>query len=554
MSEETAIISDCTYSFPTPEFPFYHSTVTWEDIEGELEVTEVRVDGEKTRDFQVFHESGESYDKVLEQGVNPEVVTRVDWENDESYTLEFVLEDSSGNEHTKKVRKKAPSHGGYWDSNWSYYAGAVLSEPAGLDRNGEPVHVTVNVYEDRVNDPDEIRVVEIDPETGVPEEVPSQVYGADTWNVSDLVEQEPFRYQPTTTLEIVFPADVSPENEKVYLLFYGNSGAGPENYSTDLQVESEGAETIQNDYYSMKLAEESGFINEITMKQGLNSKLDHGMEPPGTVHWNPGIYAPPRVWSHASDWSPPGNSWGLDGDLMSIRKYWGEMPFDVDQASASVTYKFYANVPYVIVSTIIKIDEEIAVKAIRNGEFVFRRELFDEFRWQDNRGKKGNLKLDEARPHPSPAVRLAPDIPWLAFVNNEEGYGYGSIPLDYMNASFDGRPPRTTQSHFYVEVGPWVYWCRPIVNTFVTNNPQRMVKVPDGIMYLERTAYMGFPLHRQGGTKILETYQKRLSNPLELVELHMDTDSRVPEKWVQGIITEEFQELPPDEVFRPDQE
>lgn len=554
MSKKQAVISNCKYSFPTPEFPFYHASVSWESIEGEFEVKEVRVDGDKTRDFHVFHATGESYDKMLEPGAKSEVIVRVDWQNESSHLIEVDLEDSSEKEFTREIRAKAPNYGGYWNSDWSYYAGAVVSETAGLERKGEPVHVTMNVYEDRIDSPEEIRVVSIDPETGMPEEVPSQVYGSDTWNVSDLVEKEPFRYQPTTTLEIVFSADVSKNGEKVYLIFYGNSGVSRENYETDLQVKAGDREIIQNDYYSMELAEESGFIDEITMKQGLDSSLDHGMEPPGTVHWNPGIYAPPRVWSHASDWSPPGNTWKLDGDLMSIRKYWGKMPFDVDQASASVTYKFYANVPYVIISTIIKIDEDIAAKAVRNGEFVFKRELFDEFRWEDNQGTKGKLKLDEARPHPSPAVRLSPDIPWLALLNNEKGYGYGSIPLSYRNLSFAGRPPRTTQSHFYVEVGPWVYWCRPIVNTFVTNNPQRMVSVPEGIMYTERTAYMGFPLSGEGGTSILESYQEKLSNPLELAELHMDTDSRVPEKWVQGIISEEFQELPPDEVFQADQE
>ena len=31
------------------------------------------------------------------------------------------------------------------------------------------------------------------------------------------------------------------------------------------------------------------------------------LEAIGAIHWNPGIYSPPRPWTHTADWKPPAN-------------------------------------------------------------------------------------------------------------------------------------------------------------------------------------------------------------------------------------------------------
>ncbi len=548
----------CKFEYPTSKFPFYHVNIFVEFENSAFEVNKVISNGNKIRDYQVFQDNKELFDKTIHPGRKGNIVARVNWENKKSYKLKIEGELPSGEQtELKEIEVKAPSYGGYWDSDWEHYAGVVLSENAGISRCREPVHLTASFYKDRIDSSDEIRVVGIDPETGMAEETPSQIYGFDEWNVSRLVEEEPFRYQPTVTLDLVFLASVSANSEKVYLIFYGNPQAQNPLYKSDLKVSGESYQSeVENDYYRMKLHDKSGFIDQIDIKQGINSILDHHMEPPGTVHWNPGCYAPPRIWSHASDWDPPAYTTGIEGPLFMMRKYWGKLPFDVKQVSASVTYSFYAHNPYVIISTALRIDEEIAVKALRNGEFVFKKELFDEFVWKDKTGEVGRLELAQARPHPSPAVRISPDPPWLALLNREQGYGFGGITLSYVNERFGKGLVRTTQPHFYVEAGPWVYWCRPLVNTFVTNNPQRLVPVPEGCLYLERNAYLPFKLKLDEGKEyeVLDRYRKMLTNPLEVLEVNMDTDERVPEKWVQGIISEEFQELSPEEVFHPDQD
>ncbi|MFQ5794821.1 MAG: hypothetical protein ACE5JP_07215 [Candidatus Bipolaricaulia bacterium] len=558
MTETRSIsIAICQFGYPTAEFPFYHVKVCMKLEDTDLKVDNIVANGDKIRDFQVFNDGKESYKKIAEANAKTEIVARVNWENDRSYDLKIVGEPSSTGDsiELEGITAHAPSYGGYWDKAWKHYAGAVLTETAGISRDKEPVHLTLSCYEDRIDSADEIRVVGIDPETGAAEEVPCQVYGFDRWNVSELVEKESYRYQPTVTLELAFLADVSADAQKVYLIFYGNPQAAAPTYETDLKVIPGSHQLeleIENDDYRMKLHDKSGFIDEITIKQGVHAQLDHHLEPPGTIHWNPGCYAPPRAWSHASDWNPPDHFTETAGPIFLMRQYWGKLPFEIDEISASVTYLFYAHNPYMVISTTLKIDAAITVQALRNGEFVFKKDQFDEFIWKDNTGEVGRLKLAEARPHPGQAVRIAPNVPWLALLNREGGYGFGGISLSYVNERLNEGLVRITQPHFYIEIGPWVYWCRPLINTFITNNPQRMVRVPEGCLYLERNAYLPFQLNPDNEYAALDRYQKMLSHPLEVVEIFMDTAQRVPEKWVQGIISEAFEELPPEEVFQSD--
>ena len=534
------------FGYPNVEFPFYHVTIHTNLKDTGLRVDRVIVNGHETRDVWVYNGDQEAFDKTVQQDARSRITVRVDWENTKSYAVEIVGESSSTGKHLEleRIVASAPQDGGYWDTAWKYYGGVVLAETAGLPRENEPVHLTLSFYEDRIASPQEIRVVGIVPESGTARETPCQVYGFERWESSHLVAKEPSRYQPAVTIDVAFLADVPAGSEKVYLVFYGNPNASEPGYETDLRVSGEGLKLeIENSYSRMNLHDKGGLIDEIFMTQGIDIKLDHHVEPPGTVHWNPDCYTPPHIWGHTSNWDPPPNTMSTKGPVLFMRKYWGKLPFDVDQVSASVTYLFYAHNPYVIISTAMRVDETLPVKVMRNGCFLFKRELFDELAWKDRAGRVGYLNLDRSPAPPNAVVRLAPDTHWLAFLNRERGFGFGGITLSYVNERFDEGLVRTTQPHFHVMVGPWVAWSRMLVNTFLTNNPQRMVQVPKGCLYLERNAYLPFKLGRarENETAFLSTYWKILTNPLEVKEVCMDTDERVPRKRVPPLLPEGFE-------------
>lgn len=539
------IIGSCNFGFPNTKLPFYHLDVLLKSVEQDFEITEIIVNGNTIRDFFVYQDNKECYDNIICKSRPARVIARVDWENEKSYTVEIQGHPtrSEGEVDLGSLTCKAPHHGGYWDKKWKYYASVVLSENVGIPRHKEPVHLSLNFYKDRLKSPKELRVVGIESDTGEAKAIPCQVIDYNEWDVPELIENDPSRYQSSVDFDIVFLADVQAHSNKVYLIFYGKHEASEFEYTSDLKVSGDkpGVE-VENDYYRIKLHEKSGFIDEIYIKQGIDRKLDHHIEPPGTLHWNPGCYAPPQPWSHASDWNPPPSFDVINGSLFSMRKYWGQLPFGIDQLSASVTYMFHAHKPYIIVSTVLRAEEEISVKALRNNTFVFKKQLFDTFIWKNNNGEVTRLKVSDAPPLPRPLIRLSPEPLWMAFINCDQGYGFGGIPLKYLNEKYGNGLAKTTQPYHYVAVGPWVSWSRALVNTFVTNNPQRLVSIPKGCLYFERNAYLSFRFDPRTGEaqQILDKYQNILTNPLEVLEVKMDTDKRVPRKWVPPKLSEAF--------------
>lgn len=548
-------VSHLRFGFPTGSCPFYSATVdVVAEGPGPLKVTAAEVDGRRHRDFTVWCDGRESYDGTLQPGASGQVVIRADWVNGGQHTVRLHGTGPAGEAWSSDaVTGRAPGYGGYWARAWKHYASVVLTESAGLERRRQPVHVTLILYRDRLSRSEEIRVVGIDPVTGWGEEVPCQVLALETWDEPDLIQREPYRYQATVSCELVFLADVPAYGEKVYLVFYGNPDAPAAAYRTDLSVRGDGRHpaSVENSYYRIDLHGPSGFIHAIHVKQGLDLTLDHGLEPPGTVHWNPDCYAPPKPWSHASDWNPPPQQAVTAGPLLVMTSAWGSLPFGVDEVEVSVRYEFYAHTPWVLVSTITRVVRPVAVQALRIGEMVFNKAVVDHFAWRNERGEIRFFNIHEARPHPRPAVVLPANTPWVAVFSPERRVGLAAITLDFVAERFGQGLPTADQAYMYVEVGPWVYWCRPLVNTFVSNNPTRMVRVPEGSLYIERNAYLPFRLDRAvpDGLEVVEAEYLKLASPLG-VRLVLDTDPRVPEKWVPPILAQPFEELPPEQVFR----
>ena len=90
-------------------------------------------------------------------------------------------------------------------------------------------------------------------------------------------------------------------------------------YKSGLKINGEGLGlSFNNQFYKVCLSERSGAIDEIRVKMGLDCTFDHHLETNGAVHWNPGIYAPPRPWLHASDWDPPDKHSLILGNIFAM--------------------------------------------------------------------------------------------------------------------------------------------------------------------------------------------------------------------------------------------
>lgn len=527
MTTPSVEIVGSTFGFPVPAKPFYHVTLQLQSAGGPLRVVQARFNGNSTRDLWVYNAGTPSANAIADFGGLTEVVLRVDWENGKSYPIDLVLE-HDGIESEVSLVATAPEWGGYWNTDWNRYSASVVTESKGLARTQEPVHLLLGVYADLIANPEsEVRVVAIDPRSGVPSEIPSQVYGVSTR--SDIDDPDAL---PTTSFEVAFLANLPPSEQRVYLVFYGNSGATAPTYTTDLTVSGEGlALTIENDYYRIKLHADSGQLDEILLKQGVNALFDHHVETNGALHWNPDVYAPPRIWSHASDWAPPPNTTTISGPIFFTIQRWGELP-DYPDVQCSITYTFYAHQPHFVMESVTDILEDMDVRALRNGELVINLNVANEFAWQEPSGTVKTLRFDTRPQEPRRALDISANSAWWSFFNRDRRAALATVILDSSSYRRSGGLARV-EPYITLKWGEWAYCVRPLVYTYNSHNPKRVVRVPAGSSYSERIAFLPIRLGDQDANRFapIVDSQQRLDAPLDVRGPEMAIESTTPEKW-----------------------
>jgi len=532
----------------------------------------VEIDGKKSRDARFFNSGrrhpaktdkggepeGESYDGKVDGACDFRLVVPVNWTNGSKHGVRLKVVLATGQEKVYPAEGTAPGQGGYWNADWPHSTSIVLRETAGLLRQSEPVHLSLGFFADDLKKPEnEIRVVTYDPtspKAGADGYVvaPCQVESVAVWRDERLLnsdERDPethelvHRYDPTTSVELLFLADVQPYQEKVYQVVYGNPKADAPRLPTELKV-TPGAgmsQTVENGQYRFLLSTNSGSVEQITiLGDGEPVLLEHKLESNGAVHWNPDIYSPPIPWVHASDWEKPIYD-QISGPLMHRTRRYAPLPH-MDSVVANVTYEFYAAQPYVLMSSFMEVGKDLFVQALRNSEIVFNHAVLNEFVWEDPLGKIQSLKIATARKHPIHALEIPARTPWMAFINRENGVGFAGLMLAHENGNRYGQPPSETQPYFYVQNGPWIYWARPNVYPFGGLNFTRMMPVRAGSFYYEKNAWLPFRLAKGDAPfQSLQQTHQRLTHPL-LVHEWMATDERTPEKWVMPILTMPFDE------------
>jgi hypothetical protein len=533
--------------FPTAEHPFYHIRLAF-TAAGSVKITRVTVNGQRVRDFSCRTGFRFMKDQMLAAGGVSEVFLRWDWKAREQESVELSGEGPGEKQvFGLKASVTAPAYGGYWDPAWKHYASFVCTELAGIDRADEPVHTNMAVYADRITDPErELRVVSVDPLSGAQKEVPCQVHEVRTFTAQGLTTGD--EYQPTTTFQLAFFADVPADSARVYLAFYGNPKAAQPPAAADLAVGGSGLGlAIDNPYYRVLLSGKSGAIDEINMKMGVEGRFYHHLETNGALHWNPCFYAPPKPWLHASDWDPPPQSSRVQGPVFVSTHTSGYVEPYRDESHMAVTYRFYARTPWIFLSTLLEVKKDVDAKALRNGEIVLDRTLVDEFAWRTPDGGVGTMKITDGPKHPRHAKVLPADEAWVCLYNRAGRYGLGLVTSKLADFRKDGGLAKTFNRYRYLQWSKWVYTCRPFAYTFSTMNQARLVPVTAGNMYYEEMALLPMQIRPEGEDfQALELLHARMTNPLD-VQVVEDTDPRAPEGWVSPVLVKEFNEFDEEE-------
>lgn len=544
------------FGYPVAGEPWYFIRAEFTDVsalaKGAWRVGRVSVNGVRVRDFLLYQDGQEVLGPEVLGDKAFEVKARFGWQANTSYDMKADLE----NPRTKKsvgLSVKVTSSGlkGYWNPDWKNYLGLVVSEENGVDRPSHPVHASIGVLSPYFRSGDEIRVVRAD-RAGADvayTEIPCQVHDIAVWNDTQALSVEEkdektglrvVRYQPTTTFGLAFLADLKARERATYLVFFNNPAAPKPAYVSDLRVTGTGiGKTIENAAFRATLNKKSGVIYDI-LEKSSKTRLEHKLETNGSIHWNPCVYSPPHAWYHTSDWEDPPFS-EVSGPVFYSMRIAAPLPHYPNVLS-SVTYHFYAGVPYILAETTIEITDNLFVQALRNGEVVFNKKAFNRAGYRTVAGEVQTIDLTRTRMHPEHAVTLRPDIPWVTFYNEAGGAAFANLYLDQMMTNVEGGPASATQPFVYLQNGPWYYLARGLVYSFGTNNQTRMLPVRKGSVYYERSAFYPFAVQKgQGYSDRVNAIFDALKHPLSVME-SIETFTESPEGWVVPILTEPFEE------------
>jgi hypothetical protein len=555
-------ITHAELGYPVPATPFYHFMANLELPEASIIEVTAKINGEEMRFLNLHKEhSEEANDKpaiahrppsgyALSQDNtiyhNPWISGWLNWQPGEKYTIEITVrlkKSAKPSEDDKIISSStvltAPVGTQTFDKNWKNYKSIVLSETAGIDRKDEPVEVLLPFYPDEANDlKREIRVMAVNSETLELEEVASQVYDIMKYTQEDNLDPvEPGQakrtiplWMPTVSCRVSFLAEVPAKSSRVYLVYYQNDKALTPAYHSELRVQGEAPGLqIDNGVMTAWLHPNSGHLDQISLRSKPDEPLFHRMETNGAIHWNPGIYVPPRPWTHTADWKLEQNIKTLSGPVMVTSEVWGGLR-EVPEVDASVRYQFYPGVPYFISSTSMRINETVQCIALRNAEIVFKRELLTKAAWYDII-RDSVVVYDVANMADLTDLKMEADVPWITFYNEESGLGFAGIQLEYANAGLESRS-RLLNPYFYITGGPWIYWSRALSLPFLAANMQQVVPAMKGSMFMEKWAYLIYEIDDdQPFSPVLEWY-KRLTSPLR-IQLVEEVDARVSKTLVE---------------------
>ncbi len=550
-------ITSIELGYPCPAMPFYHFIAEVELPQPSIIEVEAALNGKVLR-FTDLHRADDVLERdkpvishrppsgygLSEDGTlysHPHIVGWVRWEPGKTYEIRLTvrmkkdIKNSPEDVFLTAVRKvKAPEGGSVFDLAWKGYKAVVLSETAGIERKKEPVEVLLAFYPDEAEHlVRDVRVVEIDPETFAWKEIPSQVWDIKKFMKEDDMEPDesgkPTReiplWMPTVTARVAFLADVPARKSKVFLVYYNNENAMAKIYDTDLKVQGEApGMRIENDKISIVLHPNSGHLDQIALKKKADFPLYHRMETNGAIHWNPGIYVPPRPWTHTADWKPPEHVGFMAGPVMATAEMWGPLR-GVPEVDASVRYRFYPNAPYFISNTTMRINKRVDCIALRNGEIVFKRELMTHAAWYDP--IRDNVIVYDVTNMPDLTdLFMEDDVPWITFYNEKTGVGFAGIQLNYSNTGLENAP-RLLNPYMYITGGPWIYWARALSLSFLASNMQQMIPAVKGNFFAEEWAYLIYETDKSDEPWApLLKWQKMLKNPLR-VRLVEEVDERV---------------------------
>ena len=533
-------VPEVTFVSPTVRHPYYEIVVPLGDwTEGKsANVSKVRVNGLEADAYYVFvdgfsHVQSAWITRDAPSAKNVVLVIRSLWHNEEAIKGEIDItvppddkDPKASGTKTKTFEAVAPTKGG-GPKGWKRYQSLVLRETAGLPRRNEPVEVSIVVNAEACADLEkELRLFIVDPEKPEMTPVPVQTYNPKAFaGTPPGTSDTNYLQHPSHTVEGVFLATVPAHGAQVYLFVYDNPDAStPDAIKSDLSITGNAVgAVIENEFYTIKLDDKCGQIAYFEIKGRKDKpapRLTNSLT--GAAHWNPDSFSDNGKWGHTFAWNPPDQTHvSARGPLLFRVTNSGRMPDSTPQVQASVTYSFYAGLPYVKATTVTEVRDPLNTSAIRNGELVLDSHLVSHFVWREKTGELHSTRtLHGPNWQDEWANRVDQDVPWIAMANEAENYAVGEAVESSIafNPKFGEatthRPAFYLYYHHFWRL-PLTYFTRAWVYPFSDNMRGPILPVDAGSTYVDKVAFIPFSL-REGDEryKDIENVSAELKTPL----------------------------------------
>lgn len=381
-----------------------------------------------------------------------------------------------------------------WDRLFTFRFDYELAERTGLERRFEPVEVTLSVpAEQPATWRDHIRVVKLESE-GRGVVAPHQIMG--TVRAVAAVEGNRPVAAPVESVNIVFLASCAARGKVTYRLFWGMRDAttptehipsAQETSGLGISGEAPGLE-VRNEYYTANLDPKSGALARSRIAGGGEQDWMFYRSVP--MHFGVDAWSPPQGWDHDYDWTSPPNHRVELGPLVARYHRWGPMQ-NYPDVVVSITYTFYAHVPYIHVSSTMEFTKERSARAVRIGEIVVSHthragpderdadgkspDVFTHYAWPTESGAATIIEVNAHRDEegranlegvaPGTLAILDRDVPWVAGYHADRAYGMASLRRAQFAGNRLGNPVPYTVPCTYVANYGWgfTYWSRPVV-------------------------------------------------------------------------------------------
>lgn len=379
-------------------------------------------------------------------------------------------------------------------SSYPYHQDFAVTEMAGVQRVGEPVHFKLPITIGSAG-------------TGAPL----------LWNRTNR-RQVPAQMtpRPDSSIDVLLVVDQPAFTRVEYRLYYGNPKPGPAK-SESLKISGEDlAWQVENEHLIVDFTKNpgtgrSGQINRIFAKQPgiwLSRERDQS-----TLHLSPNA-AGREHYLPVNRWNPPESWTGEARPLSFSLERSGPMP-RLPQLHARIVYEVYADSPLILVEEEIEARQPVDLTLLRVGEFTFApdpKNPFTNLVW----GK--SERAFEAGRNENPDLPV--DIDWLGFIHRPSNYGFISILTAVETSNPAGGPALLLNPTARFSGSPAHYFWR----AWITNNSDERgpaVTIPAGSRY--RLKYWLYWLEpgRTDPLKACSDVWKAVKNPLQ-VELFAD--------------------------------